>query len=382
MRPGFVPRLAAYYAAIFIVFGIQLPFFPLWLKAKGLNAGMIGLVLALPMVVRVLAIPYATREADRRDALRAMIVLGCCASVIGYGALGLAEGALAITIVFALASLAFTPIMPLSETYALTGLATHKRSYGSVRMWGSLAYIGGTFAAGYASDAISERNLIWVIVGAIVLSAVAAFGLQPLASSAPALPEKRKGRGLLRDPVFLAVMAAASLIQSSHAVYYAFSALAWIAQGFDGTVVAALWALGVIAEIVLFAVSGRFPRLSRPVVLLLAGAVGAAVRWTAMAFDPPPLALPWLQLLHALSFGATHLGTLTFLAQHAPPGQKATAQGYMAIAMGIVMAIATGLSGLLFAHYGSRAYAAMALAAIAGGGCALIAHRLGHDAMR
>jgi PPP family 3-phenylpropionic acid transporter len=101
-----------------------------------------------------------------------------------------------------------------------------------------------------------------------------------------------------------------------------------------------------------------------------------------MAFDPPPLALPWLQLLHALSFGATHLGTLTFLAQHAPPGQKATAQGYMAIAMGIVMAIATGLSGLLFAHYGSRAYAAMALAAVAGGGCALIAHRLGHDATR
>ena len=35
---GFAPRLAALYAGLFILVGIQLPFFPLWLKAKGLDA--------------------------------------------------------------------------------------------------------------------------------------------------------------------------------------------------------------------------------------------------------------------------------------------------------------------------------------------------------
>ena len=35
---GFAPRLAALYAAMFIGVGMQLPFFPLWLKAKGLDA--------------------------------------------------------------------------------------------------------------------------------------------------------------------------------------------------------------------------------------------------------------------------------------------------------------------------------------------------------
>ena len=33
-----------------------------------------------------------------------------------------------------------------------------------------------------------------------------------------------------------------------------------------------------------------------------------------MALDPPVLALPFLQLLHALSFGATHLGALAYVA--------------------------------------------------------------------
>src|SRR5262245_43477037 len=50
-----------------------------------------------------------------------------------------------------------------------------------------------------------------------------------------------------------------------------------------------------------------------------------ALAW--MAADPPALVLPWLQLLHALSFGATHLGALMFLAHNAPAGQAATAQG-------------------------------------------------------
>jgi PPP family 3-phenylpropionic acid transporter len=80
-------------------------------------------------------------------------------------------------------------------------------------------------------------------------------------------------------------------------------------------------------------------------------------------------------MLHALSFGATHLGALMFLARHAPPGQAATAQGHLAIAAGLAMAAAMGVSGVLYDDFGSRAYVAMALAAIAGGACGFIAHR-------
>ncbi|OYX79955.1 MAG: hypothetical protein B7Y77_01195, partial [Bradyrhizobium sp. 35-63-5] len=145
---GFAPRLAALYATIFVLSGIQLPFFPVWLKAKGLDAGTIGVVLAVPMLVRVFAIPVATRSADRHDALRAAIVIASMLSVAGYLLVGLAEGAAAILLTFVLASLAVTPVMPLTETYALRGLSARGRAYGPVRLWGSLAFIGGSFGAG------------------------------------------------------------------------------------------------------------------------------------------------------------------------------------------------------------------------------------------
>jgi PPP family 3-phenylpropionic acid transporter len=184
----------------------------------------------------------------------------------------------------------------------------------------------------------------------------------------------------LRDPAVVAVFAGASLIQASHALFYGFSALQWHAAGFDGTVIAVLWALGVAAEIVLFAVQARLPPFFSPTTLLMVGAAAGVLRWLGMATDPSALVLPWLQLLHALSFGATHLGALMFLAQNAPAGQAATAQGYLAIAAGLAMAAATGISGVLYQDFGSRAYVAMALVAFAGGTCGFVAHRTRRNA--
>ena len=320
--------------------------------------------------------PLVARTADRRDAVRAAIVATSFLGVAGYVLVGLAEGARAILAAYTLASLALTPVMPLAETYALKGLGQRGRAYGPVRLWGSAAFILGTFVAGFATDTIPARDLIWLVAAACLISALAALTLEPLSAAAPPSSEPAAPRqSLLRDPAFIAVLAAASLIQASHAVYYGFSALQWRGAGLDGTAIAALWGLGVVAEIVLFAISGRLPPFFQPTVLIIIGAAGAALRWTAMALDPPASVLPWLQLLHAASFGATHLGALGFVARHAPAGQGATAQGYLAVAVGVTTAAATGLSGWLYGSFGSRAYLAMALAAVAGGACGQIAQR-------
>jgi PPP family 3-phenylpropionic acid transporter len=370
---GFAPRLAALYAGLFVLIGIQAPFFPVWLKAKGLDAEAIGVVLAAPIVLRIVAMPAAARVAERGGALRGIIAVALFAATIAYAVLGFADGFLAIAVLFALASAALSPAMPLAETYALKGLAQHGKVYGLVRLWGSVAFIGGTLIAGYALDLLPERDLIWLIVIAVALSALAAAMLRPIAF-APAPPLAGGARRLLSDPAFLAVVAAAGLIQGSHAVYYGFSALAWSQAGLDGKLIALLWALGVVAEIVLFALQGRLPPAVTPARLIMIGAAAAVLRWLAMAFDPPVALLPVLQFLHALSFGATHLGTLACVAQAAPEGRGATAQALCAIVLAAVMAAMMALAGVLYGAYGALAYAAMALAAAVGFACGAVAH--------
>ena len=94
-----------------------------------------------------------------------------------------------------------------------------------------------------------------------------------------------------------------------------------------------------------------------------------------MALDPPTALLPPLQCLHALSFGATHLGALGCVARAAPPEFGATAQGYLVVAVSIAMAAAMGAAGVLYARSSGLAYGAMALAAVVGGLFAVAASR-------
>lgn len=374
---GFATRLALFYAGFFVAAGFQMPFFPAWLAAKGLDSRAIGIVLAAPIVIRVLAVPAITRFADRRGALHRVIAATALASVVGYTLVGLAQSFLAILVLVAIAAIALAPTMPLADAYALRGLRLRRRAYGPVRVWGSVAFIVANLCGGLALDLIARADLIWLIVAGFAAMAASACSLTPIGSDGSAPGTSTAGTPSRRLPAFLAVTAAASLVQASHAVYYGFSTLEWSAS-LDGPAIGALWALGVLAEIALFALSGRLPRSIGPLTLLALGAGGGVLRWGAMALDPPLMLLPLLQCLHALSFGATHLGAVQFLAR-TMADRQAAAQGDFATILGIVGAGAMTLSGVLYAAYGTYAYAAMAALAGAGGLFVLLARRLDRE---
>jgi PPP family 3-phenylpropionic acid transporter len=76
--------------------------------------------------------------------------------------------------------------------------------------------------------------------------------------------------------------------------------------------------------------------------------------------------LPALQILHACSFGAAHLGMMGFLARAVPRELAATAQGFGATWSGVVNASATFASGFVYAASGSLAYLVMATMALIG----------------
>lgn len=369
---GFARRMGAFYAAYFVFAGIQLPFLPVWLADRGLDAREIGLVLALAMATRPVVVPLTTRLADKRGWLKGPLIAACWVTVATFVLLEQSHGFPAILAAYAAASITQALILPFADAFALRGLAERGRAYGPVRMWGSASFIVANLAGGLLLERLGPPNVVWSLAAALVAAAVTASLLRPLlpqpegASPAAVRPSPwRSGR-------FVAVAAAGSLIQASHAVLYGFASLQWAAKGLDGLEIGALWAIGVVAEIVLFAFSGRVAARLRPVDLLVLGGAGAVLRWTVMAFDPPAVLLPGLQCLHALSFGAAHLGAMHFLAEE---HRGATAQGDYASVVAVVFAATMGVSGLLVTAFGSFAYLAMAASATAGVAIALVARR-------
>src|SRR5262249_59788416 len=91
------------------------------------------------------------------------------------------------------------------------------------------------------------------------------------------------------------------------------------------------------------------------------------LRWLIMGFDPALFVLLPLQMLHALTFGATHIGAIHFIGRFVPDAQAGTAQAlYASITGGIATGGVTLMAGPVYAAYAGRVYWAMALVAAAG----------------
>jgi PPP family 3-phenylpropionic acid transporter len=361
----FAGRLAAFYATLFGMTGVHLPFFTVWLKAIGIDATWIGIITAVPPVTRFTVLPLMTGAAERRQMLRGAIMLTGFATAFGFLVMGTQREALAVLVVYALTCCVWTPMVPLTDAYALRGVARYGLNYGPLRLWGSAAFVVGALGSGLLLGYVAQVHLIWIIAGATVLGAIVGLTLQPLDHAAATSAPTRGARRLLRDPGFLVIIVSSALIQSSHAAYYIFASIAWQQAGFSGLTIAGLWALGVIAEIVLFALSPRFTLPSA--VLVVIAAVSAVARWTITAQDPPLPILAMVQLGHGLTFGLTQVGIMGLMVRQVPAHMVARGQGYLTACGGIFASTTSILCGVVYARYGQGVYHMMAAMAALGG---------------
>src|SRR5689334_20209302 len=359
----FARQLALFYATLFGLVGTHLPFFPVWLKAVGIDAAWIGVITALPAISRFTALPFVTGFAERRQAVRQAITVTAFATAIGLVVMGTQHQALAVFAIYAATCCLWTPMTPLTDAYALRGVRRYGLDYGPLRLWGSAAFVAGALACGLLVDVIAAKHLIWVIASVAVMGALVSLGLRPLEAPKTAAADTHGDSRLLRDGGFLAIIATSALIQGSHAAYYTFASIAWQQAGYGGLTIAGLWVLGVIAEIVLFWYS---PRFTLPFSLLVViAALSAALRWVITAQSPPLAVLAVVQLAHGLSFGLTQVGTMALVAQRVPGHVLARGQGYLVACTGIVTSAASIASGRIYESYGQGVYYLMAAMAFA-----------------
>ena len=366
-------RISLFYASTFGIIGVHLPFFPVWLKAIGVDVSWIGIILAAPSLTRFTTLPFVTASAERRQILRGTMIVLAFATAAGFAVVGLLRDPLTILIVYALIACLWTPLGPLTDGYALKGVARHALDYGTMRLWGSASFVVLALAAGLLLQVIDPQNLIWVIVAIAALSALVSLGIVPIGMSVTGSATLARASGLLRKPKFFAIIGASALIQGSHAAYYGFSSITWQNAGFGGLTIAALWSLGVVAEIVIFAISPRFT-LSPPVLVMI-GAASGVLRWVITAQDPPFEILVAVQLMHGLTFGITQLGTVALMVRSVPHHMLASAQGYMVASHGAMTNVMMICSGLIYARFGEGVYFAMAVMALAGGVVMAVARR-------
>ena len=367
-RSGQAGRLSAFYAASFLVVGVQLPFWPVWLSSRGLDAREIALVFAVAIWGNVAAAPVLGALADRLGRRRMMMIVLAALAFVAYAELFRVGGLGPILALNLVAAVAQSALMPIGDSITLAAVREEGFDYGRIRVWGSVSFIGAALLSGSLltiGSRDADRVLMLVLAASAVL--VIACGTIPAAGSAAVRPRWVEMLRLAADRRFWLFVASAAALQASHQIYYGFGTLYWRTLGFSDSIIGGLWAEAVLAEIVLFWCGAPLVGRLGPLGLMASGGLAGIVRWSLMGIVPGLAAAALLQLLHALTFGAVHLGAMHFLSRHAPPGLAASAQAlYAALSSGLGSGLVMLAAGALYAAYGGHAYPVMALLSAAG----------------
>ncbi len=340
-------RLSGFYFFYFASLGVLVPYWGLYLQWQGFSAQDIGELTAILLATRIIAPNIWGWIADRHGQRMRIVRFASLVGIIGFSAILLDSSYLWIAGVMLVFSFFWNASLPQFEATTLQHLGEHTHHYSKIRLWGSIGFIFTVATLGTLLETfdayivpyamLMSMGAIWLVSLTVPESASRHLHLthQPLFS-------------IVKRPEVLAFLSMCFLVQVSHGPYYTFYTIYLEQHGYSRSLIGQLWALGVIAEVIIFVFMHRWlPRFGIRKVLLLSLLL-SSLRWLIIGFFPDSLILLlFAQLLHAASFGTFHAAAIAWVHHYFVGKNQGRGQAlYSSIGFG-----AGGDIGSLFSGY-------------------------------
>jgi PPP family 3-phenylpropionic acid transporter len=365
---GPIGRAAITYAAYFAAVGAWWAYLPIYYRDLGLGLAIIGLLTALSAGIQLVTAPGWGALADRFPRSRLSLAVAALVAAAGAAGLGLSTSPLAITAAVAVLAVGLGGIAPVLDARTLDLLGARPQRYGQVRAIGSMAFIVVTVLVGFLLDRSGPGALFLVYVPALVVT-----GLVSLA-----VPRRGVGHrhallpgldAFLRAPGVLLFLAGALLTWLTLGAVNGFYSIQVVALGGTAQLAGLVWVVGAIVEIPVMWSHPRLAARAGTGRLLVIGAAVFAARSALAAVAPDAGWLVAISPLMGIGYGLFLVGGVSFVANRAPAGLQATAQGVLAAVIGLATILGTGLGGFVA---GATSIPGLFAAAAAGGAGALV----------
>jgi MFS transporter, PPP family, 3-phenylpropionic acid transporter len=342
-------KLSGFYFFYFASIGAFVPYWGLYLRGEGFTPGQIGELMAIIMATKIIAPNVWGWVADATGRRTLVIRLAALLALVTFSGVTLYTGYWWIAAIMAVFSFFWNAALPQFEALTLNRLGSRTHRYAHIRLWGSIGFIASVALLGPLFERVDVGILPW-----LMLAMLAALWLSTLTvSEGTAAPVVHGGPslvGTLRRPEVLALLIACFMMQASHGPYYAFFTIYLEDNGYSRTMAGQLWALGVVAEVVVFLMMHRWLPLFGAWRLLLVAILVTAVRWWLLASMPQLLPVMLLtQVMHAASYGLYHAAAISLIHEFFPGRLQGRGQAlYSSLSFGLGGAMGSLASGYVW----------------------------------
>jgi len=319
-------RLSGFYLFYFASLGALVPYWSLYLKSLGFTSLQIGQLMAILMATKIISPNIWGWIADHTGKRMAVVRLGSLLAVVTFGGIFFAESYWGLALVMLLFSFFWNAALPQFEATTLSHLGEHAHRYSMIRLWGSIGFILTVAGLGPLLDKAGAGVLPPVLLGLFLAIWASSLTVQERQIEHPVHGLQPISR-IMRRPEVLALLAVCFLMQASHGPYYTFYTIYMEGFGYTRSTIGQFWALGVIAEVLIFLIMSQLVHRFGLRSLMLWTAVMTALRWLLIGLLPESLSIMlFAQLLHAASFGVFHATAIAlfhkfFIGRHQGRGQ-------------------------------------------------------------
>lgn len=349
-------RLSGFYFLFFVTVGIYMPYWSLYLKSINFNAEQIGILSAIVVGTKIFSTYLWGWVVDHTGQRMRIIQIASLFSALTFVAALFVEDFWVLVFIMFLFSIFWSASLPQVEAATLSHLGESSHTYTVIRLWGSIGFIIIVWSLGIVFESLSISFVPLILLISMVLVWI-------LTLSIPEIPPEHHDdsteslKEILRKPNVIALLFACFLILASHGPYYTFYSIYLEDHGYSRSFIGQMWALGVIAEVVLFLFMHRLVAVFGLRKLLLLSLFSAGVRWLLIAFFVDKLALlGFAQILHAATFGICHAVAIQYVHKHFTGKLQGRGQGlYSSVSFGAGFAIGSLLTGYTWDTLGASA---------------------------
>ncbi len=360
-------RLSGFYWVYFASLGVVVPFWSLYLKSLEFGAREISELMAILMATKIVA-PYLwSWIADHSGHCMRIIRLGSVLSAISFAGVFVDSSFWWLAIVMLLFSFFWNATLPQFEANTMNYLGENTHRYSIVRLWGSLGFIASVIMIGSLLDELGYQLIPISIFTLYVLIVVFSF----MVSDAKRRSHHEENGSILvvlKQPHVIALLMICFLMQMSHGPYYTFYSIYLKQFDYSSVTLGWLWALGVIAEVILFLFMHRIMPRFGPSALMAVALLLTTLRWLLIGYFVENL---WVviiaQCLHAASFGLYHAVAIELFHRNFKGRLQGRGQAlYSAISFGAGGAVGALISGAYWDVYAAHTiFSVAALASFA-----------------
>ncbi|MDF2668187.1 MAG: transporter, partial [Paenibacillus sp.] len=329
--------LFSYYA----IQAVLLPYLPSYFGDQGYSAVQIGWLMNIGPFMAMFAQPVWGIISDRYRTLKRIIILLWGLTIVSSLGLFFQNSFLAAFIFVLLLYFFMYPSVPLLDNLIVKSVSGSGRSYGSVRLWGSIGFCAVAFGSGYALESLggigSIKYLFW---GLWVIPLFLIFRLRDTPSSNQRPVQLKDLTILYRNRRLLWFLVLVLIVSIPHRMNDVMFSLVLLDLGATEKGLGLAWFFAALGEIPTFALLARYFYRFNELSIMSLAALLYSVRWFAYGWVENPEVLIALQLTHSVTFAVFWIATIHYLVRLVPEEFGSTGQA-------VLSSIFLGLAGIV-----------------------------------